>query len=285
VEIYKRQLQGRRVLLVDDNDLNRRTISEMLFSWQMQPFVCSSGSDALIYINNKYSFDLALIDIRMPGMDGYELARKMIERGASFPLIALSSIGQDIKKGLFHSFLSKPISEEKLLMKILDILGIVDSGKTIEIGITDSESDSGKKERLLARRQEQSPVYRKQYQTNPCGILLAEDIVINQKVMTEMLQSLGYTNVTIVNDGQEVIDIVNANPHKFKVVLLDLKMPRKTGFEVAEYLRDKYGDRCPILIAVTAVALKEGQKCGLLDAYLTKPIEYSQLETVLKGLL
>jgi CheY-like chemotaxis protein len=264
-KLYKPILSNKKVLLVDDHELNRRTIGEMLFKWGMQPIVCSCGSDALVYLKNGINFDMALIDIQMPGMDGFQLARKIKNNKHTFPLVAMSSLGQEIKDPNFILSVNKPVSEDGLLVKIIDIIsGDYTHKETLSINCVGA--------------------HKMEYQSG--AILIAEDIVINQKVMTEMLQIIGYNKIDIASDGQEVIDMMKSNPDKYKVILLDLKMPKKNGLEVAEILRTTYNDRCPVLIAITAMAMKgDKELClrqGQLDEYLTKPVEFDKLKEILE---
>jgi len=278
-QLYKSILTDKRVLLVDDQELNRRTISEMLFSWGMYPMVCANGHEALMYVKNKYKFDLGLIDICMPGMDGYQLSRaisKIVRENKTkndmeFPLIALSSLGRPITPcDYFKSELSKPVTQDKLLAKIVETL----TGRpSFTPSVTPPDS-------LVADLDDES---------SNSGILIAEDIRINQKVMLEMLQAMGYQNVDIAGDGEAVIQMVLENPHKYKIILLDLKMPKKNGLEVAEILKRKMKHRCPRLIAVTATTVKGSQREMLensyLDAYLTKPVEFDHLRRTLQDAL
>jgi len=300
--LYTPYLEGKNVLLVDDNELNRRTISEMLFRWHMRPIVCASGADALMYINNNYPFDLGLIDIRMPGMDGFQLARK-ISSVSGFPLIALSSLGQEISDTAFKSYLSKPVTEEKLLVKILTTLSghlkklaslKLEPGLSKYLSVHNKVIGSVIDGSKLARRLEENqqdftleaisntPKNSKKYET---GILIVEDIILNQTVMLEILHNLGYNNIDIANDGSEALEMMDKNFEKYKLVLLDLKIPKKDGNEVARIWRQKYGSNCPYLIAVTAMAMKGDRELtlgqGLLDDYLTKPVDYDRLKATL----
>jgi len=309
--LYKPYLEGKTVLLVDDNELNRRTISEMLFSWYMKPIVCAGAGDALLYINNKYQFDIALIDIRMPGMNGFELARKIAVNDNNLPIIALSSLGQEIDDPVFKAYLSKPISEEKLLIKILTVLStrikhektqtrkrnsmVKDCSRANRDSESEFNQDIGRDNHNSELNQNAGSEFdqnsHSEYNLEPIDhtdkkILIVEDIVLNQTVILEMLHMLDYKQVDIANDGEEALKMMEQKAGQYDLVLLDLKIPKRNGHEVAKIWKDTYGQKCPYLVAVTAVAMKGDREIsleqGVLDDYLTKPVEYDQLKTTLE---
>jgi len=260
-----KSLRNKRVLIVDDNEVNRTLLFELLNGWGMIPITASSSKEAYkSYIKHKFEFDLALIDINMPGMNGLTLAKKIRESGLVFPMIALSSLGEKIEGiEIFHAFLTKPVKQTKLLKKILNIFN-----KTGESVLK----------------------IQKVPQNTHISILVAEDIITNQKVIVDMLHKHGYTDIAIANDGQEALDLVEEYPNRFKIVLLDLKMPRKSGLEVAQIFDKKSRAnpswKKPVVIALTAVAMQGDREYymrkGHMDNYITKPIDFDELGAVLR---
>jgi PAS domain S-box-containing protein len=280
-------LKGKKVLIVDDAEINRTFLFETLTSWDMIPFTCSSGNEAMrSYVKHKYDFDLALIDINMPKMDGTTLAHKIREAGLKYPLIALSSMGEKPHDmDVFEYFISKPVKIDLLLKKIINIFC------TKEIH---SEKESEKEIYSEKESQSEKEIHSENKLIHKEAILVAEDIVTNQKVLREMLHKMGYVDVTIVDNGENTIKMIQQNPDKYKVLLVDLKMPKMSGVEVAtkiyHYYRKRHNlSQKPIIIAQTAAAMTGDKehflKEGHMEDYITKPIDYNQLEELLNAWL
>lgn len=256
-------LKGKRVLIVDDSETNRSFLFEMASEWGMYPITSASGTEAYkSYIKHKFEFDLALLDINMPVMDGLMLAKKIRERGLKFPIIAVSSMGEKIDMEVFDAFITKPIKTTQLLQKILKLLVIPEKGEHVNSKL------------LVPGRKTVS-------------ILVAEDISTNQKVIVDMLHKLGYTDITIADDGQIAVDLIEKNMNKYNILLLDLKMPRLSGLDVAKRVHKLYRDnpKKPKIVALTALAMNGDReyymKAGHMHDYITKPIDFNQLATVL----
>lgn len=248
---------NKQVLIVDDNQLNRIVISKTLLGFGMKPIVASSADEAMLYFMNDYSFDVVLIDICMPKIDGNELADK-IRTVSTVPMIALSSIGDSYDKisKSFSYYLSKPIKQTKLFNIMLSVFNI--------------------------KPHELSKINK--HDTKALRILIAEDIAMNQRVLLNMLKKLGYHNVDLSSNGLEALEYIEKKT--YDVLLLDIKMPYMDGYMTAKQLNKKYSqNQRPYIIATTAYALKgDREKCyeSGIDGYISKPILIDELSTMLK---
>ena len=266
---YKDILNNKKVLIVDDVLINRILLCNMVFNWNMIPIACGSAEEAMIYINHKQSnkFDLAFIDICMPKTDGYELARKILEKLPNLPLIGMSSIGDKIDEkftNIFKFYLSKPIKENKLFKICVNVF---------QNNVLNSQSTNS----IL-------PCCDK---LKKCNVLIAEDIYLNQRVIEKTLQKLGFQNIDIVGNGKAVLD--NLALKRYDIIFLDLKMPIMGGLEAAKEIDKIFSSspqNKPKIIALTASALKKDKtyyiKEGKMDAYITKPINITEIKSVIE---
>ena len=260
-------LKGRTVLLVDDNRENRILIADMLFGWDMQPVVCASALEALrMVMGNRYTFDLGLLDICMPGTSGVELAKQIKAERPMFPLIALSS-ADDVETKDFEQCLQKPVNRTQLFNAIYSVVS-QNSGQVAYIGSVDDA-------------QIQVPTCPADRFDTSAQILVAEDIPYNQAMLVEMLQLLGYTNVSTASNGADAISALEAEPC-MKVLLLDLRMPVRDGYAVLDHV----STRCPFLkvVAVSASVLTEDRdRCRNYGVryFISKPINITVLKQVM----
>lgn len=256
----KSLLAGKTVLLVDDEPANLMTFSTYLLEWGMTPIQASSGEGALVYVKRDFKFDLAILDVRMAKMSGIELAKKMKDAGVNYKLIGLSSVGRSSGTEIFDDMSEKPITKDKLLSLIMkNMLGKVPIKNNTEIRSMSSKDD------------------------DDCAILIAEDNIDNQKVITQFLKKFGYRNIDVVGNGQEAIDALEKK--RYNLILMDIKMPVMSGLEASKIIHDKYGRNRPIIIALTAVATFGGEdfyiKEGQMDDYISKPIDHNHLRKIL----
>ena len=255
------KFMGKRILIVDDNELNRILLTTTIFKWgqQLLPVCCSSGEEALQYLD-KMRFDLGLVDIVMPNMNGFELARKIKEQDNNIPLIALSSLSEpDIlskHKPLFQDILIKPINEKKLLKICTDIFD----------------------------KRTKKPTFQKLEDAANTKVLIAEDIPENQKVIQGFLNYFGYKNITVTENGLEALDKMRET--EYDILFLDIKMPLMNGVELCKVLNKKDSEiKKPYIIGLTANVM-DGDKYFYLNSckmndYLTKPIIKQKLYDVL----
>jgi signal transduction histidine kinase/CheY-like chemotaxis protein/ligand-binding sensor domain-containing protein len=258
-------VEGKRVLVVDDNYTNRLILQKLLEYWNLVPVLASTGMDALDILSRDKQFDLVLTDMQMPFMDGIELARSVKKKYPSVPIILLSSLGDERNKdfpGLFNAVLTKPIKHNVLCRYILQELRN-NSGEPIV------------EERTEAQNEQE---FSRQY---PLRILLAEDNPINQLLATKMLNTIGYEPVKAEN-GLEVLEIMNRE--SFDLILMDVQMPEMDGIEATKNIRIKDIAQ-PVIIAMTANAMQGDQdeclKAGM-DDYLSKPVRVDTLKEMIQ---
>lgn len=262
-------LQEIPVLLVDDNATNRRILEEMTKGWGMYPVAVGSGDEALKIIEEAHleasSFRLAIIDGRMPGMDGFELAER-IRRDVRFSdtvimMLTSASDGEDLKRcrslGI-GTYLLKPIRKSELLAAVRTALGKKPS-EGIEQPATSAAASVG---------------------CRKLRILLAEDNPINQKVVARILEKSGHI-LTIAQNGQEALSMFQAR--SFDLIFMDVQMPGVDGLTATRQIRELErgkGSHIPI-IALTAHALKgDKERClqAGMDGYLSKPVSRRAIE-------
>jgi two-component system sensor kinase len=256
------------VLIVDDNRTNRRILEDILTNWGMNPTLAADGPAALARMTQASAagspFRLALLDVMMPGMDGFTLAERIRENPAwsECALIILSSAGQTpdpllTRKLAIARSMTKPVKQADLLDAIITAL----SNHRIEEDVGDA-----------------SPSIRKTT-TGPMRILLAEDGLVNQQVAIGLLELRGH-RVSIANNGHEVL--LALEKQKFDVVLMDVQMPEMDGMEATRAIRrrEQHTGRHIPIIAMTAHAMKgDREEClaAGMDGYITKPIQAQQL--------
>jgi signal transduction histidine kinase/CheY-like chemotaxis protein len=249
------------VLIVDDNATNRNVLQTQLKNWGMMPVSASSGEEALRELD-RANFDVVLLDLLMPGMDGVETARE-INRKSPTPIILLSSNGQ-VETGangrLFRFQIPKPIKQSVLFEALQQATG--DGARVIR--------------QPAPRRFDATMAERR-----PLRILLAEDNAINQKVVLRMLEKMGY-HADVAANGFQVLEAVDQAT--YDLILMDVQMPEMGGVEATHRLREKLKDKRPFVIALTAEAL-EGDRERLLrldfDGYLSKPLRPEELAEML----
>jgi len=280
-------LRGVRALVVDDNATNRQILEGQLTAWGMACTTAADGPEALARLHaaarSGCPFDLALLDMHMPGMDGEQLGRaiKADRLIASIILVAITSIthrataaGWKVKG--FSGWAAKPVSRPHLLDVIVTALRGADpvAGETSSPGPREDPglaSDEGTP-RPEARR--------------ALRILVAEDSHANQLVATGLLERLGHTG-QVADDG--ALAVAAFREGAFDLVLMDVQMPGMDGFQAAAAIRaleTTRGTHTPI-VAVTAHAVRgDRERClaAGMDAYLSKPLRRRELERVIEEL-
>jgi len=263
----KASLQGRRLLVVDDNATGRRILGELARSWGMAVRAVAGGTEALALLRGPEIFDLAILDMQMPDLDGLQLAEEIrrLRGPAELPLILLSSIGRREASPHLAASLHKPVKPSQLLDTIMDVLWRTGRpAPAVQAAATAAPAD-----RAGA--------------VHPDRILLAEDNVVNQKVALLTLRNLGY-RADLAANGREVLEAVGRQV--YDVVLMDVQMPEVDGFEATRRLRQLFpeGTGRPWVIAVTANAM-EGDRAECLaagmDDYLSKPLKPVELQAAL----
>jgi signal transduction histidine kinase/DNA-binding response OmpR family regulator len=261
-------LHGRRVLIVDDNATNRRILRLQTGSWGMVSFEADSAAQALELVRHE-PLDLAVLDMHMPDMDGATLAAELrrLQSASRLPLLLLSSVGPAPASGssLFSAVLVKPVKPSRLYNALIEVFA-ADAPATVA---SPGDSKAPEYDSTMAAR-------------HPLRILVAEDNLINQKVLRVMLGRLGY-DADVVSDGKEAVAALAQLP--YDVVLMDVQMPELDGLEATRRIRAETGRRQPQVIAMTANAMAgDREKCleAGMDDYVSKPIRVDQLMAALE---
>ena len=261
-----------RVLVVDDNQTNREILLNQLRSWQMQVCCASGGEMALQLmteaVDAETPFQLVILDMHMPGMDGLQLARAIHSQPllADTRMMMLTSTFANAEQlvtqeaGIMR-YINKPIRQADLFNVIS---GMLTASPLIASDVSPASSE-----------------------LNPASlsgtVLLAEDNPLNQQVAKAMLNKLGLQMV-LANNGQEAVDQVSAG--NIDLVLMDCQMPVMDGYEATAAIRrllETRGEHFPI-IALTANAMSDDrQKCldAGMDDFLSKPYSLAQLQATL----
>ena len=258
-------LRGQRLLIVDDNSTSRRILTALADRWGLLATAHATGRAALAALSAGETFDLAILDMQMPEMDGIALARALRQHpaGARLPLLLLSSIGHQTDAEtaqLFAARLSKPAKPAQIFEAISRLFGAAPAAA--DPGIAPGEAARARTERLL----------------------VAEDNAVNQKVALHMLAKLGY-RADVAANGLEVLAAVERQT--YDVILMDMQMPEMDGLEATRRIIDLYPDRNqrPWIIALTANAMEGDRELCLatgMDDYLSKPMKVADVAAALK---
>jgi CheY-like chemotaxis protein len=265
-EVYK--LVDLPILVVDDNASNRRILREILTNWHMKPSLASSGAEALSALrkaDSKNSFDLVLLDVHMPDMDGFAVVEQIRnsykQQGLKVILLTSASRPSDVARcrelGI-SDYLSKPIKQSELFDAIVTTM-----------------AEHGRKR----ERYESASAF---IQAPECSlrVLLAEDNPVNQTLAVRILEKLGH-KAQVVNNGREALG--RSQAEEFDLILMDVQMPEMDGLEATTAIRAaeaSTGKHVPI-VAMTAHAMKgDREKClsAGMDGYLSKPIRIDELK-------
>ena len=260
-------LQGRRVLVIDDNEVNREILTRLARRWKMVPDAAQSGADGLAAVARareaQAPYDLVLLDMQMPDMDGIEVAQALSARGDAPVMVMLTSINRDAalrdaaRDAGVHTVLYKPTKPSQLY----DVL----------IGVFDQQTGTPEPGATawVARPRQPAPGGDG---ASPLSILLAEDNLVNQKVALRILDRLGY-RADVAADGAEAVAAVQRQA--YDVVFMDVQMPEMDGLEATRRIRADPSVAQPHIIALTANAM-EGDRERCLEAgaddYVAKPV-------------
>jgi len=264
------QLRDRRVLIVDDNDTNRRVLVAQARSWNMLPRETADPFEASEWIRRGDPFDIALLDMQMPDMDGEALASEIrrYRDPKSLPIVMLSSIDRRLSGPdpvRYDAYLTKPIKQSMLYDALVKIF-VGQSGITrIRDAASLPQFDTHMAERL------------------PLRILIAEDNAVNQKLALQMLHKMGY-RADVTGNGIEVLEALERQP--YDVVLMDVQMPEMDGLEATRRICKRYlPHQRPHIIAMTANAMQgDREECiaAGMDDYISKPIQVAALQAALE---
>ncbi|HKB42787.1 MAG TPA: response regulator [Chitinophagaceae bacterium] len=250
-------LQGKHILIVDDNAASLSILAKQVELWKMLPVVAGSGKQALEILSQNNSLSIILTDLNMPGMDGIELTKSIKNKYPSMPVILMNTAGDESykKEGkIFSSVLTKPTRQIILRDHILNEFSQTVTNKEIT---ADNLGDD----------------FSKQY---PLRILIAEDNLINQKIAVKILTKLGY-QPALANNGKEALETVS-NEH-YDIILMDVQMPGMDGLEATRMIRTCLEIQ-PVIIAMTANVMQGDRDDCIqagMDDYMSKPIDLKEL--------
>jgi CheY-like chemotaxis protein len=271
------QLTDLRLLIVDDNPTNCRILTVQTGKWGMVPRATQSASQALEWLRSGESFDLAILDMQMPGMDGLMLAAEIrkLPTATVMPMVLLTSMGvradsPDFAAAAFASCLTKPIKpvqlQEALLRVISGVKAVVKKAPAV------SKLDPDLAQRL------------------PLRILLCDDNAINQKVAVRLLQQMGY-KPDLSGNGLEALAALDQK--LYDLIFMDIQMPEMDGLEATRVIRERQRDRSQyphykqsiIIVAMTANAMAgDREKClnAGMDDYLAKPVRPEDVRKIIE---
>lgn len=273
-------LNGLKLLVVDDNETNRKVIRYQVANWGIQLDEAANATVSLDLLRQQASqgtpYDIVILDMQMPEIDGEMLGMqiKADPALATSRLIMMTSLNEagaskrTLKKG-FSAYLVKPVRQSRLLDCLMEVINTPASStlqlvpsKNLALSANENQEEQDSLDRSIPKLK----------------ILLAEDSLINQKVALNQLRSFGY-EADVAANGQEVLDLITKI--HYDVILMDCQMPVMDGYEATRRIRDqKSANRHLPIIALTANAMKEDRdRClaaGMND-YLSKPIKKDEL--------
>jgi PAS domain S-box-containing protein len=276
---FPADLRDVHILVVDDNETNRKIVHEQTLSWGMKNEMAEDGPGALQALREAAKrgepYDVAILDMYMPGMDGIQLARQIRADPdvASTRLVLLTSVGQhgDVQEAQeldIEAYLTKPVRQSELYDALATVMG---TGAKL--------AAPGEKSALITR-----PTISEAGSRSRGRVLVAEDNATNQEVAVGMLEILGY-KADVAKDGLEVLETLQRAA--YAAVLMDVQMPEMDGYAATREIRRSEGQkgahRTPI-IAMTANALRGDREKALeagMDDYVSKPVKSKELRQVL----
>ncbi|MDT8991245.1 response regulator [Curvibacter sp. APW13] len=265
-------LSGKRILVVDDNEVNRTVLVATLLNAGMQVHAVDSGTSALAWLYEQQaaraSCDMVLLDAQMPDVDGFTTAERIVQAGSfpGVPMLMLSSAGmkgdaQRAQEVGIAGYISKPVTRDELLEAISRLM----------------EPTGLRQSQLVTRHSMRD-------QQKAMHVLLVEDHVVNQKLALALLERWGH-HVDVADNGRIGVDMTLTG--KYDVVLMDMMMPEMDGLEATRLIRSKErSGRVPI-VAMTANAMQgDRERCleAGMDDYVSKPIAAHELQKVLERL-
>jgi two-component system, sensor histidine kinase and response regulator len=281
--VARHDLVDLHVLIVDDNATNREILDHHTRIWRMRSALASDGRSALEMMraeSNSDPYDLAILDMQMPEMDGLMLARaiKADPSIASTRLVMLTSLGNqmegdDLKRSGIEACVLKPVKQSRLFNRIAEVM----AGHTPAARKSTQSLRTQTGTLSLKSPVEPPPSLSKK----PVRILLAEDNIINQKVALGLLNNIGY-KADVAGNGLEVLAALDVRP--YDLILMDCQMPELDGYETTGRIRSMPLHASMRIIAMTANAMRgESEKCldAGMDDYLSKPVRLESLRDML----
>jgi signal transduction histidine kinase/DNA-binding response OmpR family regulator/HAMP domain-containing protein len=271
----KPDLEGKRLLIVDDNATNRKILRVQAREWSMLSEETAFPEEALEWVSEGRQYDVAILDMSMPKMDGITLATRLrkLRTVKQLPLILFSSLANigDIERETldrigFHARVAKPIKPSQILNVLLDLFGSQERAYERRSTAVDTPYDAGMAERF------------------PLSIMLVDDNRTNRKLGTLILKRLGY-EPRVVDNGLEAVDA--QRKVAVDLILMDIEMPEMDGIDATRHIRQlDTAHANPFIVAATANAMEGDRERYLaagMDAYVSKPLRIDELVTSLEA--
>jgi CheY-like chemotaxis protein len=260
------EMVGKRVLIVDDNSTSLEILRMQLLEWNLVPVVARTVKEVEVILSTE-TFDLALVDLQMPDMDGMQLARRIKDVHPKLAIILLCSLGDERARNssdLFSAILAKPVKQSMLCKHILSGL----------------QNQSSTRQKIRNTKSMLSSAFALKH---PMQILVAEDNPVNQKLAARVLEKLGYI-AHIANNGLRAVEAMNVLP--YDLILMDVQMPEMDGLEATRQIVKRWPQpERPHIIAMTANAMEGDREMCIaagMDDYISKPIRPAALITALE---
>ncbi|HTF21561.1 MAG TPA: response regulator [Chryseolinea sp.] len=249
-------LEGKKVLVLDDNATNCNILKVQLARWKLVPTIANTGSEAIGQLSGEHSFELVITDMHMPEMDGLEFATRLRQINPKIPIILLSSIGDEqgpVYSQVFTSIMTKPVKQNIFMQQIINSLRRSGRPAVVEQPVKNmlDIEFAGK---------------------HPLRILIVEDNLVNQKLTRRVLEKLGYAP-EIAGNGREAMEAIEQRI--YDLILMDVQMPEMDGFEATRKIRQELFVQ-PIIVAMTANAMQGDREDCLnagMDDYISKPVK------------
>jgi CheY-like chemotaxis protein len=258
------ELAGKRALIVDDNATNRRILKAQLARWDIGVRDTASPEEALKWIRQGEQFDICLIDLFMPVMDGVALGdaiRAAVPEGTP-KMVLVSSAAMREHGAAMDALLPKPVKPSALHDTLVTVFSSTEG-------------------RIQIQRAPEAAADRELASRHPLHILLAEDNAVNQKLALRLLANMGYV-AEVANDGAQAIAALEAID--YDTVLMDVQMPELDGLEATRRIRRQWPDRKVHIVAMTANAMAGDREACLaagMNDYVSKPIKPAELAAAL----
>jgi CheY-like chemotaxis protein/nitrogen-specific signal transduction histidine kinase/HPt (histidine-containing phosphotransfer) domain-containing protein len=271
------QLADLRCLIVDDNKTNCRILTAQTKKWGMNSRGAHSAEEALAWLKSGETFDVAVLDMQMPGMDGITLGREIrkVSNAMMMPLVLLTSMGvrsdnPDFAGVAFAGCVTKPVKPAQLQETLLRVISGARPGAR-------NTPASARMDPNLASR-------------FPLRVLLCDDNVVNQKVASRLLQQMGYRS-DITSNGLEALAAIERQ--SYDMIFMDIMMPEMGGLEATKAIRERQANQAKfptfkspmVIVAITANAMQgDREKClaAGMDDYLAKPIRPEDIRSVIE---
>lgn len=256
-------LKDKIVLIIDSDTDTRINISEILFESGIKPISLSSSIEGYKIIESKrYDLSCVLLSIYMPDISAVKFLKQIKEISGDLPVIALSPVNERFDYTNFDKVIHKPVNRVKLIDTIYKLINKDD--------ITPFQLNDVKPALKLEKKE--------------VSILIAEDNSSNLNMLLKMLDTMGYKNIDTATDGDQAISKLSTNT--YDILLLDLKIPIKDGFQIAEYIQNS-GKHINIAVLSSSVLDSDRDKCKVLGIkyFLLKPFGITNLKIMMNRLV